>query len=210
MRVVLELGTTRQGKAIQERADIERHRAVHDRFEYSIPAAASLLADLAETDRLTGKARFALNLDAAGRTSDEMLEQLNGDMNFELVDGMIRGFNITHTLQSAVALFDRKAPPRADSPDTVFQDFRGSATVENGVVRSNDLRAVLPNLDVTGAGSVNLATQALDYRLKAEVPRGEAAEAAGRLDNSTLKASMKLEISDLGLEHVVEGEIAVE
>ena len=139
----------------------------------------SLLADLAETDRLTGKARFALNLDAAGRTSDEMLEQLNGDMNFELVDGMIRGFNITHTLQSAVALFDRKAPPRADSPDTVFQDFRGSATVENGVVRSNDLRAVLPNLDVTGAGSVNLATQALDYRLKAEVPRGEAAEAAG-------------------------------
>ena len=36
------------------------------------------------------------------------------------------------------------------------------------------------------------------------------AEAAGRLDNGTLKASMKLEISDLGLEHVVEGEIAVE
>lgn len=36
------------------------------------------------------------------------------------------------------------------------------------------------------------------------------AEAAGRLDNGTLKASMKLEIGDLGLEHVVEGEIAVE
>ena len=40
--------------------------------------------------------------------------------------------------------------------------------------------------------------------------RLQEAEAAGRLDNGTLKASMKLEISDLGLEHVVEGEIAVE
>ena len=40
----------------------------------------------------------ALNLDTAGRTSDEMLSALNGDMNFELVDGVIRGFNITHAL----------------------------------------------------------------------------------------------------------------
>jgi hypothetical protein len=36
------------------------------------------------------------------------------------------------------------------------------------------------------------------------------AEAAGRLDSGTLKASMKLEIGGLGLVHVVEGEIAVE
>jgi AsmA protein len=141
--------------------------------------AGSLLEDLAETNRLTGKAQFALNLDTAGRTSDEMLSALNGDMNFELVDGVIRGFNITHALQTAVALFDRKGPPKAASPDTIFEDFRGSAKVEKGVVRSDDLRAVLPNLNVTGAGSVNLATQVLDYRLKAEVPRGQAAVDAG-------------------------------
>jgi len=139
----------------------------------------SLLADLAETDRLTGKAQFALNLDTAGRTSDEMLSALNGDMDFELVDGVIRGFNITHALQTAVALFDRKAPPPSASPDTVFQDFRGTAKVEKGVIRSNDLKAVLPNLNVTGAGSVNLATQALDYRLDATVPKGQAAIDAG-------------------------------
>jgi len=139
----------------------------------------SLLADLANNDRLTGRARFDLNLDTAGRTSKEMIGALDGNMNFEMTDGVIRGFNITHALQTAVALFDRKAPPQSASPDTVFKDFRGSATVEKGVVRSNDLKASLPNLDVTGAGSVNLSTQSLDYRLNATVPKGQAAIDAG-------------------------------
>lgn len=141
--------------------------------------AGSFLADLAESDRLTGTARFALNLDTAGATSQDMLSGLNGDMNFELADGMIRGFNITHALQTAVALFDRKAPPAATSKDTLFEDFRGSAVVQNGVVKSDDLTAALPNLTVTGAGSVDLASRALDYRLNAAVPKGQAATDAG-------------------------------
>jgi AsmA protein len=92
---------------------------------------------------------------------------------------MIRGFNITHALQSAVALFDRKAPPQATSSDTVFEDFRGSAKVEKGVVRSDDLNASLPNLQVTGAGTVDLGSQDMDYRLNATVPKGQAAIDAG-------------------------------
>lgn len=139
----------------------------------------SLLADLANNDRLSGRARFDLNLDTAGRTSKEMIGALDGNMQFELTDGVIRGFNITQALQTAVALFDRKAPPKSTSPDTVFKDFKGSATVEKGVISSNDLKASLPNLDVTGAGTVNLATQSLDYRLNATVPKGQAAVDAG-------------------------------
>ncbi len=139
----------------------------------------SLLADLADNDRLTGRARFDLDLDTAGRTSKELISGLDGNMDFELTDGVIRGFNITHTLQSAMALFDRKAPPQSTSPDTVFEDFRGSARVEKGVVKSDDLKATLPNLNVTGAGSVNLSTQSLDYKLNATVPKGQAAIDAG-------------------------------
>jgi AsmA protein len=139
----------------------------------------SLLADLADNDRLTGRARFDLNLDTAGRTSDEMIGGLDGNMNFELTDGVIRGVNITNSLQSAMALLDGKAPPKPTSPDTVFQDFRGTAKVEQGVIKSDDLKATLPNLNVTGAGSVNLATQSLDYRLNATVPKGQAAIDAG-------------------------------
>lgn len=139
----------------------------------------SLLGDMADVDRLTGKAAMSLNLNTAGTTSKDMISALDGDIDFELADGMIRGFNITHALQSAVALFERKAPPKATSNDTVFEDFRGSAKVEKGVVRSDDLNASLPNLQVTGAGMVDLGSQNMDYRLNATVPKGQAATDAG-------------------------------
>ncbi|UCC13758.1 MAG: AsmA family protein [Gammaproteobacteria bacterium] len=139
----------------------------------------SLLGDMADVDRLTGKAAMSLNLNTAGTTSKDMISALDGDIDFELADGMIRGFNITHALQSAVALFERKAPPKATSNDTVFEDFRGSAKVEKGVVRSDDLNASLPNLQVTGAGMVDLGSQNMDYRLDATVPKGQAATDAG-------------------------------
>jgi AsmA protein len=139
----------------------------------------SLLGDMADVDRLTGKAAMSLNLNTAGTTSEDLISALDGDINFEMADGMIRGFNITHALQSAVALFDRKAPPQATSSDTVFEDFRGSAKVEKGVVRSDDLNASLPNLQVTGAGTVDLGSQDMDYRLNATVPKGQAAIDAG-------------------------------
>jgi len=160
--------------------------------------AGSLLADLANNERLSGRARFDLNLDTAGLTSKEMIGALNGNMKFELTDGVIRGFNITHALQTAVALFDRKAPPKSTSPDTVFEDFKGSATVEKGVIRSNDLKASLPNLDVTGAGSVNLATQSLDYRLNATVPKGQAAIDAGlgKLAGKSVPVKISGKLSD--------------
>jgi len=63
----------------------------------------SLLGDMADVDRLTGKAAMSLNLNTAGTTSEDLISALDGDINFEMADGMIRGFNITHALQSAVA-----------------------------------------------------------------------------------------------------------
>jgi AsmA protein len=180
--VVSPLGARLYGGAVDGKLTVDG-RGTSPRLQFNQALTGvqvgGLLGDLADVDRLTGKAAFNINLDTAGSTQKELLSSLDGDMNFELTDGVIRGFNITHGLQTAVALFDRKAPPAADSPDTVFQDFRGSARVQKGVVRSDDLSAVLPNLNLTGAGAVDLANQTLDYRLKAAVPRGQAAKDAG-------------------------------
>ena len=179
--VVSPLGARLYGGAVDGRLTVDGRGTSPLQFNQALTGVqvGGLLGDLADVDRLTGKAAFNINLDTAGSTQKELLSSLDGDMNFELTDGVIRGFNITHGLQTAVALFDRKAPPAADSPDTVFQDFRGTARVQKGVVRSDDLSAVLPNLNVTGAGAVDLANQTLDYRLKATVPKGQAAKDAG-------------------------------
>jgi AsmA protein len=180
--VVSPLGAQLYGGSVEGKMTVDgRGQAPRMQFNQALTGVqvGGLLGDLADVDRLTGEAAFSINLDTAGSTQKQLLSSLDGDMSFELADGIIRGFNITHGLQTAVALFDRKAPPEADSPDTVFQDFRGSAKVQKGVVRSDDLSAVLPNLNVTGAGAVDLANQTLDYRLKATVPKGQAAKDAG-------------------------------
>ncbi|MEM6810655.1 MAG: hypothetical protein AAF574_15650, partial [Pseudomonadota bacterium] len=47
--------------------------------------------------------------------------------------------------------------------------LQATATVRDGVARNDDLFAEIPFLQVTGAGSVNLADGTIDYGLRARV-----------------------------------------
>jgi len=90
-------------------------------------------------------------------------------------------------------------------------DASARRAVVDGVMRSDDLQASLPNLEVTGAGSVNLAKQSVDYRLVATVPEGQAAKQAnlgrlagksvpitisGTLDDPSVKADVSALVKD--------------
>jgi AsmA protein len=170
-----------------------------------------LLTDLADVERLVGVANFSMDLNAAGQTSSQMIADLDGTMRFGVDDGKIKGINITHAVQSALALLDRQAPPPKTSEDTPFDFMRGTATITNGVMKNEDLTADLIAMNVTGKGQVDLVNETIDYDLLAAVPAGQKSaelglgKAAGKsvpisvsgsLDDPSVKADVGALIGD--------------
>lgn len=169
---------------------------------------APLLTDLAEVDRLVGVANFNMDLKAAGQTSSQMIADLDGTMKFGVDDGKIRGINITHAVQSALALLERRAPPPKTSEDTPFDFMRGTATITNGIMRNDDLTGDLIAMNITGKGQINLVDETIDYDLLASVPEGQKsadlglARAAGRsipisITDSLNDPSVKVDVGAL-------------
>ncbi len=132
-----------------------------------------LLTDLMHTKRLAGHGNLTLNLTGQGKTTDALMRSLNGRISANLVNGAVTGVDLWFQVQRAMALFQRQAPAAgSDQGQTKFDTFRVTHQVAQGVATTKDLTIASGQLRVTGQGSVNLATQAINYRLQAEVLKG--------------------------------------
>ena len=127
--------------------------------------------DLYQVDKVTGLANAAFKLSASGSNLGEIRRKLNGTMDLNLADGAWEGIDLWHEFRKARALFKQEAAPEAPAgpPRTPFSAMTATAVVTDGVVRNDDLRAVLPFMVLTGQGNVNLPEEALDFDLVAEV-----------------------------------------
>jgi AsmA protein len=128
-------------------------------------------ADLYQLEKVSGIANADFKLSAAGGNLGDIRRKLNGTMNFKLADGAWEGIDLWHEFRKARALFKREAAPEAPAgpPRTPFSAVTATAKVTDGVVRNDDLRAVLPFMVLTGKGTVDLPAEQLDYDLMAEV-----------------------------------------
>jgi len=123
-----------------------------------------LLKDMFGKDRLLGKADVSAQLTAKGQTPDEFKRTLNGKLAFAFTDGAVKGVNLVRIIRKGQALLKGKALPQANEPEqTDFSELSGSATVVNGVIQNNDLRAKSPLLRIDGKGKVSLPTETIDY-----------------------------------------------
>lgn len=125
-----------------------------------------VLLALTNSNTLTGALSASANLTARGHTTQEWLNSLSGTADVRLVDGVIQGIDMAQTLcqgiQSALALGIN--PVQVDR-STPFANMGGTFDLNQGVVSNNDLRASMDAMQLTGAGTVNLPQQLLDYRL---------------------------------------------
>ncbi|MDE2306077.1 MAG: AsmA family protein, partial [Gammaproteobacteria bacterium] len=139
---------------------------------------AAFLADFAKTRRLSGRGNVNLDLTAHGRGTDALLRSLDGRVDANLNGGAIEGIDLWGDVNRAVTAFQQRNPLVAAGGGggrTRFDAFRASATLENGVASSRDLLISSQNLRVTGTGTTNLVTRAIDYQLQASVSRTPAA-----------------------------------
>ncbi len=143
--------------------------------------------DLYGVDRVSGRAEGRFTLSAVGSNLGEMRRALNGNLAFVLADGAWEGVDLWYEVRKARALFNKGEAPAAPEgpPRTPFSDVSATAVVKNGVLNNQDLKARMPFLAVTGAGTVDLVAQQMDYDLVATVlEKPEIAQDAAMADLS--------------------------
>ncbi|MGR9014430.1 MAG: AsmA family protein [Gammaproteobacteria bacterium] len=138
-----------------------------------------LLKDYLGKAQMSGIVNASAKLQGQGNKTNELKSTLNGQLSFLVKDSVIKGFNLQQIIDSGKALIKGSALPTDNKNDqTLFSDMRGTATITNGIVQSNDLVAKSSKLLVDGKGSVNLNSEVLDYKIDAKLlnPDATAAE----------------------------------
>ncbi len=131
---------------------------------------APLFTALFDTKRVAGRGNTSMNLSAVGEDTAAMKQSLSGTLDFNAKDGAIEGLDLWYEIRRARAVLKQQAIPARTGPErTAFTALSGTAQIDKGVVNNKDLVAALQYLKVTGQGSANLASDAVDYRLNATV-----------------------------------------
>ena len=144
-------------------------------------AAGPLVTALTGRDAVQGRFTLAGEMTGAAATGEALLRSLNGTLRLNASDGVLKGINADRSICQARALIAKareKAVADCDpSPDTQFSALRMGGPVKAGVWRSDDLFLEQQRYQpgrfyrLAGAGTLDLASGKVDYRLKATAVR---------------------------------------
>ena len=136
-----------------------------------------LLKDLLGEAKITGLANATVKINGRGNTAPALKSSLNGNLNFNFKDGVIKGVNLQKLIDNGKALIGGTPLPKENKNDqTVFSVIRGTAKIKNGLVSNKDLYAEASKLRVNGKGTANLASEKLDYKVTAKLLKKVATE----------------------------------
>jgi AsmA protein len=133
---------------------------------------APLFRDLFDSKRLSGDGVASAVLTARGNNSDALIRSLDGHLDFEVRNGALEGTDLWYEMRRARALWKREpAPAEVSTGRTAFRTLKGTGTIDKGVLSNRDLQIDMDQLKANGQGTLNLASQAVDYRLQTSLYR---------------------------------------
>ncbi len=131
---------------------------------------ARLAKAMFDQENVTGTIEGSFVLAGSGSDMAAIQSDLSGDLSMELTNGSYIGTDIWFELRKARALLKGEEVPEPVLPaKTDFSTVRISGTVTDGIMRSNDLFAELPFMQLTGGGQVDIPAGTVDYRMSARI-----------------------------------------
>lgn len=128
-------------------------------------ALLPLLRQFTGFERLSGTGTLELRFLGVGNTVDAIMRSLSGQGRLALGQGEIIGFDLGGMLRNLDMSY------MGEDNRTIFQSLAGTFTIENGILRNQDLAMQASPVSVTGRGAVDLGAQVLDYRIIPEALR---------------------------------------
>lgn len=142
---------------------------------------AQLLRDLTgKPSRISGRGRVVTNLTARGAGADSIMRSLSGHVAADLDNGALEGVDLWFEINRAVALIQKQAVPSGNSSGrTRFDTFKATADLSAGVATTKDLNIISQNLHLTGQGTFDIVSEAVDYQVHALVLKQATAAVSG-------------------------------
>ena len=124
-----------------------------------------LVADLVESESLSGEAGGHVRLSGRGNTSSDVLGSLQGDLGLALTEGALEGINIWYEIRRGMALYKGLPAPEPEPKRTVFSRMQVAGDVKDGVVTTRELIGELPFLTFRGNETEVFVSEILDFSL---------------------------------------------
>lgn len=138
-----------------------------------------LLAGGAYKGRLSGRGNVSLKANAHGAGLAAFMRSLNGHFEANIADGALEGIDLPYEYGIAQSLIKHTEAPAPSNPRrTKFEAAKVSAEITHGVARTSDLTISTSVLQLTGQGSANLYSRAIDFKMLASVMQAPGASVA--------------------------------
>src|SRR3984957_7119389 len=153
------------------------------RSDLSGVRALPLLRSIADFDKLDGKLQAKLALRSAGPSQRAIMSNLDGSVFAVFQDGAIRGLNVAQMVRSLTSS-TLSGWQEGQEQSTDLTQLSASFRVKKGQATSTDLNLVGPLVRMTGAGTIDLGTQMLAFRVEPKLVmttqgQGRAADPVG-------------------------------
>jgi AsmA protein len=127
--------------------------------------ALPLLSSLADFDKLDGRMRATADVRGTGVSAHAIMSSLTGTASIDVRDGAIRNLNIAKMIR---ALTSGTLSGWQERPDqaTDMSQLSATATIAKGQATTNDLFLTGPLVRMSGAGTVDLGSKMLAFRVE--------------------------------------------
>lgn len=128
-----------------------------------------LLADVnGDSSKLSvaGRAQIRMEGNTYGKTRQELISRLNGNIKYDVTDGAVQGIDLNYLLQTADALISKK-PIALPSPQqqTTFESMNGTGFIHDGIFTTNNTVLISSNFTTKTTGNIDLINDTIDLQL---------------------------------------------
>ena len=145
--------------------------------------ALPLLKSLAEFDKLDGRMQAKINVRSSGNSQRAIIANLGGTVFTIFRDGQIRGLNVAQMIRSLTSN-TLSGWQESEQQATDLTQLSASFKLDKGQAQTTDLTLVGPLVKMTGAGTIDLNTRQIGFRVEPKLVmttegQGRAADPVG-------------------------------
>tara|TARA_Y100000590_G_scaffold414073_1_gene510629 strand:+ start:575 stop:1546 length:972 start_codon:yes stop_codon:yes gene_type:complete len=109
-----------------------------------------------------------LEIGASSESWSELNENINGTLQLSVDNGLWKDNDIFYMLRRARAIYKRDEDPEY-TEKTIKQEFniQASGNIIDGIFVNDDFKMKMPYSNITGSGTINFSSMAIDYSIQA-------------------------------------------
>ena len=134
-----------------------------------------------DNDRFEAKGDLAVDIEGTGISMKEMISTLSGYTTLNVKEGVIKNIDIAALQTPSLTAIDQAFFHAKN--DTPILGLTASTTIQNGMIRNDDLTLRIPFATLAGKGTLNLNDLAVDATLSSQ---------NGILDSTLGKAPLRI------------------